>query len=235
MQISVVIPAYKEAPRLGASLERILTYLEERGGEHEVLVVDDGSPDATAEVAAAFSGQGVRLLRLEENRGKGAALRAGVLASRGQRVLLTDADLSTPIAELDRLEPFLATHAVVIGSRSVADSNLVVRQPLYRELMGKTFNKLVWLLAVRGLADTQCGFKLLEGDVARDLFADLTVDRFAYDVELLWLARRRGHDIAEVGVTWINSPQSRVSPVKDSLSMLWDILCFRWRHRGEAG
>lgn len=235
MQISVVIPAYKEASRLGASLERILAYLEERGGEYEVLVVDDGSPDATAEVAAGFADRGVRLLRLDENRGKGAALRAGVLASRGERVLLTDADLSTPIAELERLEPLLATHAVVIGSRSVAESNLVVRQPLYRELMGKTFNKLVWLLAVRGLADTQCGFKLLRGKVARELFADLTVDRFAYDVELLWLARRRGHRIAEVGVTWVNSPQSRVSPVKDSLSMLWDILRFRWRHRRRAG
>lgn len=234
MQISVVIPAYEEALRLGASLERILAYLEERGETFEVLVVDDGSADATAEVAAAFTERGVRVLRLPENRGKGAALRTGVLASRGETVLVTDADLSTPIADLGVLEPHLATHPVVIGSRAVADSNLVVRQPLHRELMGKTFNRLVRLLAVRGLADTQCGFKLLRGDVARSLFADLTVDRFAYDVELLWLARRRGLEIAEVGVTWVDSPQSRVSPLRDSANMLLDILKLRWRHRREG-
>ena len=110
----------------------------------------------------------------------------------------------------------------------------MVRQPFYRELMGKTFNRLVRLLAVRGLADTQCGFKLLRGDIARELFADLTVERFAYDVEMLWLAQRRGLPIAEVGVTWVNSPQSRVSPVKDSLDMLFDIVKLRWRHRREG-
>jgi len=234
MELSVVIPAYKEASRLDDSLVRVLDFLEARGAGFEVLVVDDGSPDATAAVGEAYAGRGVRVLRLAENRGKGAALRAGVLASRGRRVLLTDADLSTPIGDLERLEPHLATAAVVIGSRAVAGSELVLRQPLYRELMGKIFNRIVRLLAVRGLHDTQCGFKLLDGDVARQLFADLTVDRFAYDVELLWLARRRGHRIAEVGVRWTNSPQSRVSPLRDSVQMLWDIVKLRWRHRREG-
>jgi dolichyl-phosphate beta-glucosyltransferase len=234
MQISVVIPAYEEAARLGASLERVLAYLEARGDDFEVLVVDDGSRDATAAAAEAFAARGVRVLRLPENRGKGAALRTGVLASRGRRVLLTDADLSTPIADLERLEPHLAAAPVVIGSRAVDGSELELRQPLYRELMGKTFNKLVQLLALRGLSDTQCGFKLLDGELARDLFADLTVDRFAYDVELLWLARRRGHRVAEVGVRWSNSPQSRVSPLRDSLQMLGDLVTMRWRHRGEG-
>jgi dolichyl-phosphate beta-glucosyltransferase len=234
MHISVVIPAYEEAARLGASLERVLAYLEARGDGFEVLVVDDGSRDATAAVAEAYADRGVRVLRLPENRGKGAALRAGVLASRGRRVLLTDADLSTPIADLERLEPHLAEAPVVVGSRAVAGSELELRQPLYRELMGKTFNKLVRVLAVRGVHDTQCGFKLLDGELARELFADLTVDRFAYDVELLWLARRRGHRVAEVGVRWSNSPLSRVSPLRDSLQMLGDLVTMRWRHRGEG-
>ena len=238
MQTSVVIPAYEEAARLGGTLERVLAYFEHRGGrpgkDFEVLVVDDGSPDATAALAETYAARGVRVLRLPENRGKGAALRAGVLASRGRRVLLTDADLSTPIADLERLEPHLAEAPVVIGSRAVAGAELVRRQPLYRELMGKTFNKIVRLLAVRGLRDTQCGFKLLDGELARSLFADLTVDRFAYDVELLWLARRRGHRVDEVGVRWENSPQSRVSPVRDSLRMLADVVKLRWRHRGEG-
>ena len=182
----------------------------------------------------AHAGRGVRVLRLPENRGKGAALRTGVAATHGARVLLTDADLSTPIADLERLEPHLAAAPVVIGSRAVAGSDLVRRQPLYRELMGKTFNRIVQLLALRGLHDTQCGFKLLDGAVARGLFADLTIDRFAYDVELLWLARRRGHRIVEVGVRWANSPLSRVSPLTDSLQMLVDVARIRWRHRGEG-
>lgn len=231
MRLSVVVPAYKEQSRLGATLGRILDYLEDRGESHEVLVVDDGSPDATAAVAEAYADRGVRTLRLPENRGKGAALRAGVLASRGERVLLTDADLSTPIQDLERLEPHLEKSPVVVGSRAVADSRLVRRQPRYRELMGKAFNHLVQLLTVRGIRDTQCGFKLLEGDLARELFADLEVERFAYDVELLWLAQRRGHSIAEVGVTWVNSPDTRVSAIRDSFQMLGDILRMRWRHR----
>lgn len=234
MDLSVVIPAYNEASRLGTSLERTVAYLEERGGDYEVLVVDDGSADATARVAEGWAERAVRVLRLPENRGKGAALRAGVTASRGDRVLLSDADLSTPIEDLPRLEERLGEADVVLGSRAVAESHLVHRQPLYRELMGKTFNLLVRLTAVGGLRDTQCGFKLLDGEVARSLFADMTVDRFAYDVELVWLARRRGHRVVEVGVTWADSPDSRVNPIPDSLRMLWDVVTLRWRHRGEG-
>jgi dolichyl-phosphate beta-glucosyltransferase len=163
------------------------------------------------------------------NRGKGAVLRAGVLASRGREVLLVDADLSTPIEELEKLQPRLAEAPVVLGSRSVEGSDITLRQPFYREMMGRTFNLIVRMLGVRGLRDTQCGFKLLDGEVARRLFAELTIERFAYDVELVWLARWHGYEVVEVGVRWADSASSRVNPLSDSSRMLWDVLALRWR------
>lgn len=227
-----MVPAYNEEERLPASLRAVVDYLGERRRAAEVLVVDDGSTDGTAELVRSFAGQGVELVQMPANRGKGAALRRGVAASTGEKVLLTDADLSTPIAEVERLEPHLAAAELVLGSRGLPDSRIVVRQPLYRELMGRTFNFLIRLLgAARGFRDTQCGFKLLAGDPARRLFADLTIDRFAYDVELIWLARRRGLRVVEVGVTWANSPPSRVHPLFDASRMLFDVVRMRWRHR----
>jgi len=232
VQLSVVIPAYDEARRLGPSLDRVTAYLRERGLEHEILVVDDGSSDATASLVTSHPAPSLRLLRQPENRGKGAALRRGVLASRGRRVLLCDADLSTPIEELERLEPRIEDGAdLVLGSRGLSDSEVAVRQPLYRELMGKTFNRIIRLLGVRGVRDTQCGFKLLDGEAARRLFAEMVTDGFAFDVELVWLARRHGYRIAEVGVRWLDSPGSRVHPLFDSSAMLRDVLFMRWRHR----
>ncbi|HSM50955.1 MAG TPA: dolichyl-phosphate beta-glucosyltransferase [Thermoanaerobaculia bacterium] len=229
MKLSVVIPAYNEGERLGPTLETVLAHLANRPGPAEVIVADDGSGDDTAAVAAAFAARGVRLVRLPENRGKGAALRAGVAASRGESVLLCDADLSTPIEEVERLEPLLATSEVVIGSRAVAASEILVHQPRFREWMGRGFNRLLQAVGLAGFRDTQCGFKLLAGDRARELFADLTIERFAFDVELLWLARSRGLRISEVGVRWAHSPASRVHPLRDSLNMLCDVLALRWR------
>ncbi len=229
---SVVIPAYNEESRVGATLAKIVRYLDGRGAGYEVLVVDDGSSDATAEVAGAAESARVRVLRLPHNQGKGAAVRRGVLESRGARVLLTDADLSTPIEDLAKLEARLAGCELVLGSRAVADANVTLHQPFYRELMGKTFNKLIRLAGVRGLSDTQCGFKLIEGEAARRLFGEILTPGFAFDVELVWLARRHGYGIAEVGVTWKNSPISRVRPWIDSPHMLFEIARFRWLHRG---
>lgn len=233
VELSVVVPSYNEEKRLESGLRQALAYLARRGEAYELLVVDDGSRDATAELAAAFADQGVRVLRHERNQGKGAAVRTGVLASRGRKVLLSDADFSTPIEELEKLEPFLRDGTpLVIGSRGLADSQVRQRQPFYREMMGKTFNRLVQLLGVRGVRDTQCGFKLIEGAVARNLCSELTIDGFAYDVELIWLARRRGYRVAEVGVVWVNSPDSRVDPVRSSAAMLRDVVLMRFRHRG---
>ncbi len=231
-ELSVVIPAFNEAQRIAPSLETIFSYLADRGTSHEVLLADDGSTDGTAAVAEAFSERGLRVLRSPENRGKGDATRRGVLACRGRRVLLTDADLSTPITDLATLEARLGDAAVILGSRAVGDSRVLEHQPLYRELMGKTFNKLIRLAGVRGINDTQCGFKLLDGDAARRIFAELMTPGFAYDVELVWLARRMGFGVVEVGVTWVNSPDSRVRALTDPPRMLLEIARFRWRHRG---
>jgi dolichyl-phosphate beta-glucosyltransferase len=232
VELTVVIPAYNEGQRLGPSLRRVVDYLGGRRVQSEVLVVDDGSDDQTVAVAESFAAQGVRLLRHDRNRGKGAAVRTGILASAGERVLVSDADLSTPIEELEKLEPHLDEADLVLGSRAPQrGARLERRQPRYRELMGKTFNLLIRLLGVRGIYDTQCGFKLLRGDVARELFAAMTLDGFAFDVELVLAARRRGYRIDEVGVAWANSPASTVDPVRSSLAMLRDVLRLRLKGR----
>jgi dolichyl-phosphate beta-glucosyltransferase len=206
-------------------------YLRQKNVPYEVLVVDDGSSDDTSDVARQYEAEGVRVLRQEVNRGKGAVLKVGVLASRGKEVLLVDADLSTPIEDLEKLEPRLADAQVVLGSRAVADSDILQHQPFYRETMGRIFNLIVQIMGVRGLRDTQCGFKLLQGDVARRLFSELQIERFAYDVVLVWLARRHGYRVVEVGVRWADSPASKVNPLTDSMRMFWDVMALRWRHR----
>jgi dolichyl-phosphate beta-glucosyltransferase len=230
-KLSVVIPAYDEAERLPATLPRIYEHLRRRGEPFEMLVVDDGSRDRTAEAVSALALAEVLVIRHPTNRGKGAAVRTGVLASQGDWVLLTDADLSTPIEDLDRLWPHVERADLVFGSRAAAGSAIGLRQPFHRELMGKVFNRVVRLLGVRGLRDTQCGFKLLPGATARELFRHLTIDRFAYDVELVWLARRRGLSVVEVGVRWENSAASHVRLLQDSLLMLLDVVRFRLHHR----
>ena len=211
--LSFVVPAFNEEKRLPVSLARIAEWLGSRTPPvpAEVLVVDDGSSDRTAAVAektASGLGLSFRVIRLPENRGKGAAVRAGVLEARGEHVLVTDADLSTPIEEVDKL--LAAGAPVAIGSRGVDTTLVKQRQPLFRVASGKVFNLLVRVLAVSGIRDTQCGFKLFRRDAAREVFSRATVDRFAFDVEALLLARRLGYAIAEVPVLWFNSPDTRV-------------------------
>ena len=229
VDLSVVIPCLNEEARLGATLEKVVGYLDRREKAYEILVVDDGSRDATVSVANGVADEHVQVLEHGENLGKGAAVRTGVLASRGEWVLITDADLSTPIEDLERLERRTSEADVVLGSRAVAESEIVRHQPIYRELMGKSFNLIIRSIGLVGLHDTQCGFKLFRGPVARELFERTKVDHFAFDVEVVWLAQKAGHRVVEEGVTWEDSPNSRVSPIGDSWKMLVDVLALRFR------
>jgi len=223
-RLSVVIPAFNEARRLGATLARLRRHLEARS--HEILVVDDGSTDGTAEVARA-AGDDVRVLRHEPNRGKGYAVRRGMQAATGEVRLMTDADLSTPIEELAKLEAALDRgFDVAIGSRAVAGARIEVHQPAYREAMGRAFNVLVQALLLPGLADTQCGFKLFSARAADAAFGACRLDGFSFDVEALYVARRRGLRIAEVPVVWRNDAATRVSLGGGSAAFL-DLLRIR--------
>jgi dolichyl-phosphate beta-glucosyltransferase len=236
---SLVIPAYNERNRIEACVRSVAEWVRARPGgwDWEVILIDDGSSDGTQAAARRLAeqlGLPLQILRHEKNRGKGCALRTGVLASSGDPVLISDVDLSTPLSEWLKLAERLPTHPIAIGSRALEEDLVRRRQPFYRRLLGKTGNLLVRLLAVPGIHDTQCGFKLFRGDVARDLFRRARIDGFAYDMEILYLARLRGLAIAEVPVLWFNSPDSRVSLLRDALPTLWDLLRLRWLHRPDA-
>ena len=226
LQLTVVIPAYNEEERLPGSLDQLRHYLDGRSGGYELLVVDDGSADRTAQLVreTAASWPQLRLLQLPCNRGKGAAVREGMLRAAGRRRLFTDADLSTPISELGKLEAELERGAgIAIGSRAVPGSLVEVHQPVHRELMGKTYNRLLQLAALPGLHDTQCGFKLFTADAALTCFAELDCPGFGFDAEVLLRARLRGIRVAEVGVRWRNSKGTRVSSLGDGGRMLLEL------------
>ena len=229
--ISIIIAAYNEERRIIPSLFKIKEYVTKQDLPYEIIVVDDGSGDSTHQVVMDLIKDipYLKVISYVPNRGKGYALRQGVLASKGEVVLLTDADLSTPIEELSKLLPLIYNHKydIAIGSRALALSEIVKKQPWWRQSMGKFFNRLVKTLVIEGFKDTQCGFKLFRGDMARSLFKEAQVNRFAYDVEILAIAKKKGKRIVEVPITWINSPESRVSPIRDSFQMLGDLLKIR--------
>jgi len=233
--LSVVIPAFNEEPRISGTLSQVVDYLAGQDYGWEVVVADDGSTDQTAELVGQVivAHPNVRILRLP-HRGKGWAVKHGMLAADGRYRLICDADLSVPIQQVERLLPPLQSgFDIVLGSRE-ASGAVRIGEPVRRHLMGRAFNQLVSRLAVPGLADTQCGFKCFTGETAQDLFRLLTIDGFAFDVELLYLARKRGLRFSEVGVDWYYRPQSKVRPIRDSLAMTLDLLKIRWRHRNPA-
>jgi dolichyl-phosphate beta-glucosyltransferase len=229
--ISIIIAAYNEENRITLSLFKIKDYMHNQGLDHEIIVVDDGSNDRTSEVVRGVTPDipHLRVIRYEVNRGKGYALKTGVLASKGDVVLLSDADLSTPIEELSKLLPLIKDNSceVVIGSRALILSDIVKKQPWWRQNMGKIFNKIVKFIVLDDFQDTQCGFKIFSGDIGRSLFRESVVERFAYDVEILARAKKKGYRIQEVPIRWINSPESRVNPLKDSFQMVFDLLKIR--------
>lgn len=233
--LSLVIPAYNEAERLPDTLRQVREFVAAEPRPIEVLVVDNASQDETATIAATATA-GMPYLRVlsEARRGKGAAVRAGALAARGDYVFFADADLSMPLAEARNfLPPKLTGAEVAIGSRE-APGAVRYDEPALRHLMGRVFNLLVRMLLLPGVHDTQCGFKCFSAGAARDLFAALTLTDWTFDVELLYLARRRGYRIVEVPIHWRYQPGSRVDPLRDAARMaagVWRVRWNAWRGR----
>ena len=229
--LSVVIPAYNEETRLGPTLEQIVRYCERDQPSYEIVVVDDGSADATVEVARSITAPTgtIRVIELGVNRGKGAAVRAGMLAAAGGQILFSDADLATPIEELPKLQAKLAEgYDVAIGSRAVKGADIRVRQHPIRELAGRTFNVLVRVLVMGGIKDTQCGFKLFTHAAATYLFTKAEMDGFVFDVEVLYLAKNK-YRVAEVPVVWHHVEESRVSRLAGARTFV-DLARVRLKH-----
>lgn len=239
ISLSVVIPAFNEKENfLGGKLDEVNDYLEKNQLDWEVIVSDDGSTDGSTEkIKEWLQGKSNWSLLVNQHQGKAMTVKTGVEAAAGRQVLLTDFDQATPIGEVEKLLPFIDKgYQIVIGSREVKGA-LRQQEPWYRHLMGKVFNSLVQLVAIRGIHDTQCGFKIFETKAARDLFSRLIVYRphpekhaftGAFDVELLYLAYKQNLRIAEVPVHWYHAPTTRVNPLRDSVRMFIDVIKIRW-------
>jgi dolichyl-phosphate beta-glucosyltransferase len=231
VDLSIVIPSYNEELRLPATLERIAEYLPTLGLRTEVLVVDDGSRDRTAAVAESFRQKlsGLRVLANETNRGKGYSVRHGMLEACGDMVLFTDADLSAPIEESDKLIGALKNgYDVAIGSRAMDRSLISTHESLFREFAGIVFNTIVRVILRLPFVDTQCGFKAFKRERCTIIFEQQRIEGFGFDPELLYLARHHGLRSIEIPVRWGHSPATKVSMMRDSLKMFVDIFAIRW-------
>lgn len=245
--ISIVIPAYNEEKRLPKTLEKINQYFSDKNWAYEIIVVDDGSTDNTKSIIK--SAPNIKTFVNPSNKGKGYSVRRGIGASEGDYILFTDADLSTPIEEIEKLlayinksRPFYndaqetteysvkgrdKEYDITIGSRSIKGAKIILHQPVLRELMGKFFNKIVRLVTVHGIIDTQCGFKLFTKESAKKIFSVQKLNGFSFDVEALFIGKKLGYKIKEVPIIWHNSPQTRVKILKDPLLMLLDLIKIR--------
>jgi dolichyl-phosphate beta-glucosyltransferase len=233
--LSVVVPAYNEEDRLGPTLARLYEYYSAQDYSFEVSVISDGSSDRTGEVVENFAKlhPGFRLIEYRPNRGKGHAVKVGVMAAAGELILFCDADLATPQEETEKLLAHIRDGAdIAIGSRPLQESNLEVRQPLYREMLGRMFNKIVQTIGIRGIDDTQCGFKMFRREVGHDIFRRCKVDRFGFDFEALMIARDLGYRIDEVPIRWRHQEGSKVSLLRDGSRMLIDLMKLRLKGRG---
>lgn len=227
--LSIVIPAYNEEYRLPKTLEQVYAFLKKQSYTSEVLVVENGSQDRTFEVAQAFAQQHplVSVIK-EQQRGKGLAVRRGILQTHGEYRFMCDADLSMPVDEIHSfLPPALPNADIVIGSRE-APGAVRYNEPQYRHLGGRAVNTMIRLLALPGLNDTQCGFKCFRAPVAEELFRLQTLTGWAFDVELLYLARLRGYSIVELPIHWYFNPQSKLNVFQDAIKMGMDILTIHW-------
>ena len=236
--LSVIIPAYNEEPNFKkGTIDDVPKYLDQKDYTYEILIVDDGSEDNTAKLADNFAKKhkNVRAIK-NPHQGKAETVKTGVENAKGELILFTDFDQATPLSEIEKLLPFIPEHDIVIGSRQLPGAKRE-KEPIHRHLMGLVFNLIVQIIAVRGIWDTQAGFKLFKSEVAKPLFSSLKVYGrgkavrgalvTAFDVELLFIAKKRGHKIKEVPIIWHHVATSRVNPLKDSLRMLRDVIKIR--------
>ena len=228
---SVVIPAYNESARIPATLASVVAAIRANGWDAEVIVVNDGSTDSTAQLVRDFAGSApeVRLLENPGNRGKGYSVRAGVLNAQGDIIMFTDADLSAPMEEAGRLFKAIANGAdIAIGSRWLESGRQTHRQPLYRQIFGRCFNAVCRMVMQLPFADTQCGFKAFTRAAAQTVFQLQTIERWGFDPEILFIAIKRGFRVMEVPVSWAHDARSRMSYLRDGLQMLKELAIVRW-------
>jgi dolichyl-phosphate beta-glucosyltransferase len=230
VKLSIVIPAYNESRRLPATLAAIAEYLELTDASAEVIVVDDGSSDNTAQAARSVPGKGMppKVIGFEGNRGKGAAVKEGMLAAKGDYVLFMDADNSTHITEVEKLLPVAeAGTPVVVGSRYLDEDSIKLKQPWYRVWISRNGNRLIRYTILPGVIDTQCGFKLFSREAAQAIANKLTMERFSFDIELLVVAQQLGYGITEVAVNWYDTPGTRLRPIRSALRTLKDLVVIK--------
>jgi glycosyltransferase involved in cell wall biosynthesis len=228
---SIVIPAYNEAGRIEATLDRVLAYVREQHWDAELVVVNDGSRDNTREIVLRYAAQNpcLRLIDNPGNRGKGYSVRNGMMNARGSILLYSDADLASPIEEAQKLLAALEAGAdVAVGSRWLCPELQTRRQPFYRQLLGRAFNIALRLVLRLNLKDTQCGFKAFKRPAAEAVFPKQIIERWGFDPEILYLARHFGFRIEEVGVRWAHQEQAKINPILDGLRMLEEMLRIRW-------
>ena len=228
---SIIIPAYNESARIGLTLEKVLAHVTDRGWNAEVIAVDDGSSDTTADIVRAYAlkNSGLHLLQNPGNRGKGYSVRNGMLHGRGEILLFSDADLSSPIQEADRLFSAIENGAdVAIGSRWLRSDMQTQRQPLYRQLFGRIFNLILRITLGLNFKDTQCGFKAFKRHAAQKIFPLQKIERWGFDPELLFLARKLHFKVVEIPVEWAHREGTRISPLRDGPQMFFEMLRIRW-------
>jgi dolichyl-phosphate beta-glucosyltransferase len=231
IQVSVVIPAYNESANIERSLSAILYYLNHKNYDFEVIVVNDGSKDDTLELAKKFLPE-IKIIENPGNKGKGYTVKNGMLNANKENVLFLDADLATPIEEIEKALKYIDDYPIVIGSRNLKDSVILTAQPFYRQLMGKTFALLARVIAGIKVKDSQCGFKMMKREAAQKIFPKITINGWCFDVELLFLAQLKNYKIKEIPVRWIdNAATTKIKPFKSSLEMLRDLLKVRSNYR----
>ena len=229
-KISLIIPVYNEEKRIKLTLGKCISYFKNKKIDYEIIIVDDGSTDKTRLIIkdSLSKNKNIKLTKQRKNKGKGYSVKEGMLLANGDYLLFSDADLSTPIEEIEKfIKVMKKGYDIVIASRNMKDSIIPIKQPFFRKLLGQVFPFIVNLLILPGYKDTQCGFKLFKKEVAIKIFSKQKINDFGFDVEILFIAKKYGYKIKEIPVIWSNSLGSKVNPLLDSIRMFLDILKIR--------